>query len=714
MNRKFGLKAVIFTYIMYCVFIIKALNRPTFESNWRDISVNIGTIDIPHNLGVYPAKVDVQIRVTKEGVDYIFTGTGAAQRDNDLSLPYGGVVYIYDSEIVRIITPDRSSRYHQESNNGVAYTGSKQYYNGGPTIMATSGHVRVRLWTANDYPEPNFSKKISMDTTDKYKVFKEVSHGLGKYPDMVSVRIQLDDGFMSEGQGVVFHATPESWLSLSGVLYGYNNENVRVWIPHKLSEDSVGVGTVCCAYDGWSTNIAKTNGTVHIRAWLPDHTFHDFTIDTQEVNTTSGASPTLFPVMDFSNFYINVEVLTANGDNRAYKFCAAGSSMLATVDGAYGGLIYVYTNNSVMVWIPNAANKGHVQFVGGRWGNNAQDSTSNEGQLIVKVYTFRDFIDCEDPVTVANASFTMNGSKVTYTCHPGYTYETGNLTRTCRSNGTWNGYPPVCTAMQCHSPGGVANATYTLRGLSNGSTVTYACNTGYMYEAGFLTRTCQSDGTWDGVPPVCTGTCGLPPTYNFTIQSYTGVTSGSIAEFKCNFGYTFASGSIQQQCFPPNWIGNPVVCKDMLSNKEVTEMINKIEKELIVNKKTTSTFYRRKNCAEDPRPSSKQIVATIYALSKPSFVSNWYDVSVGNSSVDILHSLGVYPVKVDVQILVNENGVDYIFTGTGAAQRDDDNKYFYGGLVYIYNTDIVRIIVPDTTSSYAGIAFTGRVFIIYR
>ncbi|XP_071134891.1 C4b-binding protein alpha chain-like [Mytilus edulis] len=161
--------------------------------------------------------------------------------------------------------------------------------------------------------------------------------------------------------------------------------------------------------------------------------------------------------------------------------------------------------------------------------------------------------------------------------------------------------------MQCHNPGGVANATYTLHGQSEGSTVTYACNTGYMYEAGFLTRTCQSDGTWDGVPPVCTGTCGLPPTYNFTTQSYTGVTSGSIAEFKCNFGYAFTSGSIQHQCFSPNWIGNPVVCKDVLSTKEVTEMINKIEKELTVDKKTTSTFHRRKNCAEDPRPSSKKI-----------------------------------------------------------------------------------------------------------
>lgn len=76
---------------------------------------------------MYPAKVDVQILVTKEGVDYIFTGTGAAQRDNDLALSYGGVVYIYDTEIVRIITPNWSRKdlyENKESNAGVAYTGS--------------------------------------------------------------------------------------------------------------------------------------------------------------------------------------------------------------------------------------------------------------------------------------------------------------------------------------------------------------------------------------------------------------------------------------------------------------------------------------------------------------------------------------------------------------------------------------------------------------
>lgn len=74
-------------------------------------------------------------------------------------------------------------------------------------------------------------------------------------------------------------------------------------------KQSIFTGTVCCCYDGWNTRLVRTNGTVHIRAWLLDQTFHDFTVDTREVNITSGASPILFPVMDFSDFYINVEVI---------------------------------------------------------------------------------------------------------------------------------------------------------------------------------------------------------------------------------------------------------------------------------------------------------------------------------------------------------------------------------------------------------------------
>ena len=61
------------------------------------------------------------------------------------------------------------------------------------------------------------------------------------------------------------------------------------------------------------------------------------------------------------------------------------------------------------------------------------------------------------------------------------------------------------SVIQCPDPGGAANATHTLTGVTPGSTVSYICDSGYKYEAGYLVRTCQSDGKWDGVPPVCSG-----------------------------------------------------------------------------------------------------------------------------------------------------------------------------------------------------------------
>lgn len=54
-------------------------------------------------------------------------------------------------------------------------------------------------------------------------------------------------------------------------------------------------------------------------------------------------------------------------------------------------------------------------------------------------------------------------------------------------------------------PGGVVHATYTMTGLTGGDIVTYVCDSGYMYTDGNLVRSCQTFGTWNGVPPVCSG-----------------------------------------------------------------------------------------------------------------------------------------------------------------------------------------------------------------
>lgn len=57
--------------------------------------------------------------------------------------------------------------------------------------------------------------------------------------------------------------------------------------------------------------------------------------------------------------------------------------------------------------------------------------------------------------------------------------------------------------IKCVDPGIVAYTSYTVNGLHPTNTAVYVCNGGTSPTAGNLVRTCQSNGTWDGVPVVC-------------------------------------------------------------------------------------------------------------------------------------------------------------------------------------------------------------------
>ena len=66
--------------------------------------------------------------------------------------------------------------------------------------------------------------------------------------------------------------------------------------------------------------------------------------------------------------------------------------------------------------------------------------------------------------------------------------------------------PPVTT---CSDLTVLSNAMISYNGGSPDNrpvdtVATYSCDTGYTFNGG-STRTCQSDGTWSGSDPTCTG-----------------------------------------------------------------------------------------------------------------------------------------------------------------------------------------------------------------
>ena len=63
---------------------------------------------------------------------------------------------------------------------------------------------------------------------------------------------------------------------------------------------------------------------------------------------------------------------------------------------------------------------------------------------------------CGTPRSLSNGqrsySSTIVGSRVTYTCDPGYLRTAGSSSRTCKSDGQWSGSHPICTRKStlCH------------------------------------------------------------------------------------------------------------------------------------------------------------------------------------------------------------------------------------------------------------------------
>ena len=136
---------------------------------------------------------------------------------------------------------------------------------------------------------------------------------------------------------------------------------------------------------------------------------------------------------------------------------------------------------------------------------------------------------CPDLSNPANGTVSQSGNSEgdtgNYTCNAGYELA-GAPVLNCQADGTWDNPPPTCrrtffikisfransssiilfslsilTAL-CPVLPDPANGVVTLSGRSEGDTAAYSCNNQYEL-VGAPILNCQSDGTWDNLPPVC-------------------------------------------------------------------------------------------------------------------------------------------------------------------------------------------------------------------
>jgi len=93
------------------------------------------------------------------------------------------------------------------------------------------------------------------------------------------------------------------------------------------------------------------------------------------------------------------------------------------------------------------------------------------------------------------------------TCNTSTGYElTGNLRRTCQSDGSWSGSPVFCTAITCADLpipfNGSVNCSSNNQPLQYLDTCTFQCNDGYELEGSEM-RQCEANGEWSGSSTHC-------------------------------------------------------------------------------------------------------------------------------------------------------------------------------------------------------------------
>uniref|UniRef100_A0A3P8W543 CUB and Sushi multiple domains 2 n=1 Tax=Cynoglossus semilaevis TaxID=244447 RepID=A0A3P8W543_CYNSE len=94
-------------------------------------------------------------------------------------------------------------------------------------------------------------------------------------------------------------------------------------------------------------------------------------------------------------------------------------------------------------------------------------------------------------------------STVFFSCRKGYLLQ-GSISRTCLPNLTWSGFQPECIAHHCSQPELPAQSDVRAIELpSLGYTLIYTCQPSFYLAGGSEHRTCKSDGSWTGKPPIC-------------------------------------------------------------------------------------------------------------------------------------------------------------------------------------------------------------------
>ncbi|XP_069139131.1 uncharacterized protein [Argopecten irradians] len=436
---------------------------PSFESAWLTISAQADTgsqLVIPHGLGEYPVKVDVQVRVVDNGDYYIFSGTGSAHRDDDDDSYYGGIIYIYDTVDVRVYAPSGTGSFY--STKGlVAYTGGTRRT--GSTLIGgsyTSGEVKVRAWKLCEIGSPAFYHQWTAISGSS--AYHEISHNLGVYPDLVTVQIDLDNtDYMSDAQGSNCFLVGSAGVSntgtnyqTGGVIFGYDTTKIRLWASSG--------GYVFNAFDGWGENDdwRYSSGKFRIICWIfpASEILFQYTLE-MGLGVTSTYEIPFGTDFDTDGILLSTEITVSDGNNPGFRFYGLGNALTDGSFAAFGGVVYVYTENQILLWRPSDSSSGKMVYHNTVWAGGHMNQMSDTAEVTIRVMIAIDTVNgaCGHGSCVA----TMSTGDVACTCDPNWSGRDCKTEVTTTTTQTTTTVPLTTTTTQTTTAPATTTTTQT-------------------------------------------------------------------------------------------------------------------------------------------------------------------------------------------------------------------------------------------------------------
>eukprot|EP00794_Sanderia_malayensis_P000324 gene324-956_t len=229
--------------------------------------------EVPHKLKQIPDFVSVRVYSRKTSLFdkkhlFHFHAAGVTQNSPGTK-EYGGVIFAYNEAFIKLWLPNTGNNLATGCIKITNGWGSGKYSN---EMNSQTCQIDIRAWI-NSFPAPAFQTEWKLINANAHmNSFKEIYHNLKVDALVVQVQVKKADKktnqYIFEGVGSV-QATQSIESEYGGLLFAYDKQRLRIWVPSSATNDK---GRVIFVSGSWGngTHVQDSvNAMYRIRIYAP-------------------------------------------------------------------------------------------------------------------------------------------------------------------------------------------------------------------------------------------------------------------------------------------------------------------------------------------------------------------------------------------------------------------------------------------------------------